>query len=306
MGTRIEAAVTAHRRGHVFGRGALHLTDSAARACLRRAHHQPSELDLLIHAGLYKDRNTAEPALAAIIQEDIGANPGSPPQIGHHGTFSFDVQNGGCGVLTAAQLVDAFVGRGHAHLGMVVAGDADPSPRTSVGFPFAPAAGALLLGRAGNGVGFQAFSTRTFPEHAALFEATLTWHPDAGLAHLGRNVVEVREAPELAGACIEHAVEVAGELLVSCGLHASDVDLVIGSQYPHGFADHVARRLAIPDGRVPVVRSELERAHTAGPIAALEAAIDARQFARATHTLFVTAGAGITIAAALYAQRARA
>jgi 3-oxoacyl-[acyl-carrier-protein] synthase-3 len=306
MGTRIEAAVTARRRGHVLGRGALHLTDAAARACLRRAHHQPSELDLLINAGIYKDHNAAEPALAAIIQEDIGANPGSPPQIGHHGTFSFDIQNGGCGVLTAAQLVDAFVGRGHAHLGMVVAGDADPSPRTSVGFPFSPAAGALLLGRGGCDTGFRAFTSRTFPEHAALFEATLRWHPGAGIAHLGRNVVEVREAPELVAACVEHAVEVAGELLAQCGLRASEIDLVIGSQYPRGFADQVARRLAIPDGRVPDVQSGLESAHTAGPIAALEAAIESGLFAHATHTLFVTAGAGITIAAALYTQRIRA
>lgn len=304
MGARIEAAATAHRRGRVLGRGALHLTDVAARACLRRAHHQADELDLLINAGIYRDRNTAEPALASIIQEDLGANPGAPPQIGYHGTFSFDVQNGGCGVLTAAQLVDGFVGRGHAHLGIVVAGDADPSPRTSVGFPFAPAGGALLLGRGGHDTGFRAFSFRTFPEHAALFEATLRWRPGRGLGRWGRNVVEIREAPELAVVCVDRAVEVADELLADCGVRAADIDLVIASQYPRGFAGQLARRLAISEDRVPEVPPPLQRTHTAGPIAALEAAMDSRKFAHAAHTLFVTAGAGLTIGAALYTQRA--
>jgi 3-oxoacyl-[acyl-carrier-protein] synthase-3 len=94
MGTRIEAAATAQPRSRLIHRGALHLSDTAAGRCLRRAHHRPDELDLLINAGLYKDYNAAEPALAAIIQDDLGANRGSPPQIGHHGTFSFDVLSG--------------------------------------------------------------------------------------------------------------------------------------------------------------------------------------------------------------------
>ena len=82
MGTRIESVATAHGRGRLLGRGALHLTD-APRRVPRRAHHRADELDLLINAGLYKDLNAAEPALASIIQEDIGANPGSPPLRGH-------------------------------------------------------------------------------------------------------------------------------------------------------------------------------------------------------------------------------
>ena len=94
MGTRIEGAVAHHHRGRVFGRGALHLSDAAAIECLAASGHRANELDLLINAGIYKDRNAAEPALASIIQEDIGANATSPPVVGHHGTFSFDVKGG--------------------------------------------------------------------------------------------------------------------------------------------------------------------------------------------------------------------
>jgi 3-oxoacyl-[acyl-carrier-protein] synthase-3 len=303
MGTRIESAATARRRGRLLGRGALHLSDAAATSCLERGHHAASELDLLINAGLYKDRNAAEPALASIIQDDIGANCGNPPRLGHHGTFSFDIANGGCGVVTAAKLVDGFVSDGPARLGLIVAADADPSPRTSRGFPFSPAGGAMLIAHADGDTGFQRFELRTFPEHASLFEVDLRWDPSAGLTRRGRNVVEVYEAPGFAACCVERASEVAHELLAGAGLSAGDVDLVIASQYPRGFGKQVARRLGIAVDRVPLVAPELAAAHTAGPIAALEAAIESNRFARARHTLFVTAGAGITIGAVLYRAR---
>ena len=46
--------------------------------------------------------------LAAMIQQDIGANP-EDPHGDAHGTFSFDISNGTCGVLTALQIVDGFL-----------------------------------------------------------------------------------------------------------------------------------------------------------------------------------------------------
>jgi 3-oxoacyl-[acyl-carrier-protein] synthase-3 len=301
MGTRIESVATAHGRGGLFARGALHLSDAASRACLARGHHQAEELDILVNAGIYKDHNVAEPALASIIQEDLGANPGHPPRRHHHGTFSFDVLDGGCGVVTAMQLVDGFVGRGAARTGLVVAADADPSPRTSRDFPFRPVGGAVLLTHdERDGAGFQRFEHRTFPDEAALFDARLAWEPRAGLLHRGRNVLEVREAPGFAAACVAHAIDVTTGFLARAGLRAPDVDLLVASQLPRTFAGDVARGLGIAADRVPEVGPELRAAHTAGPLAALEAAVASGRFAAARHTLFVTAGAGTTVAVALY------
>ncbi|HEU5055239.1 MAG TPA: hypothetical protein VFU21_01885, partial [Kofleriaceae bacterium] len=116
MATRIEAVATSHPRGRRLGRGALHLSDLAAEMCLARAHRDPSELDLLVNVGLYKDHSIAEPALASIIQEDVGANPSRRASPGRHGTFSFDLVNGGVGMLTAAEVIDGFVGDGPARL----------------------------------------------------------------------------------------------------------------------------------------------------------------------------------------------
>ncbi len=71
---------------------------------------------MLINAGIYREDNMGEPALAALIQEDIGANLGQPP-IGGHGTFSFDLINGTCGVISAIQLQSGFLRSGVIRLG---------------------------------------------------------------------------------------------------------------------------------------------------------------------------------------------
>jgi 3-oxoacyl-[acyl-carrier-protein] synthase III len=158
----------------------------------------------------------------------------------------------------------------------------------------------MLIAHAPGDAGFQRFAIRTFPEQAPQFEIDLRWSPNAGLTGRGRNVIDVYEAPGFAASCVDRATEVAQELLSSVELSVGDVDLVIASQYPRGFGRLVARQLGIPVERVPQVAAALATAHTAGPIAALETAIESRQFSRAHHTLFVTAGAGITIGAAVY------
>ena len=294
MGTCIEAAATATHRGWLLGRGALHLADAAAQACLDRAHHDADEIDLLIHAGIYRDHNIAEPALAAIIQEDVDANPA--PRLGGHGTFSFDLSDGGCGFLTAASVADGFIAGRVARLSMIVTADADPSPRTSRGFPFAPAGGAVTLvpGR----LGFERFVQRTFSDDASLFESRLHWAPEAG--RHGRNIVEVVEAPDFGDRCVAHAAEVVRDVLADACLAPERIDLVLASQYPTAFGAQVARAAGIPLDRLPEVPHDLQRTHTAGPIAALEAAIRAGRFSHARHVLFVTAGAGISISVAWY------
>ena len=93
-------------------KSALRLADAAAHGCLTDAAVLPADVDLLLNVGLYRDRNLGEPALAALIQEDVQINP-EDPSPGGHGSFSFDVANGACGVLSAMQVADRFLRCGH-------------------------------------------------------------------------------------------------------------------------------------------------------------------------------------------------
>jgi len=56
------------------------------------------------------------------------------------------------------------------------------------------------------------------------------------------------------------------------------------------------------DELAPPVRPELAGCHTAGPIAALAAAAEVGLYEPARNILFLTAGAGLAIATALYAK----
>jgi 3-oxoacyl-[acyl-carrier-protein] synthase III len=300
MGTTIEAVATS-RSSNPLGSRALRLADRAARDCLTAAGRTSEELDLLINAGVYRDKNLAEPALAALIQEDIGANPGHPPVVGH-GTFSFDVDNGACGVLTAAYLLDGFLRSGAIRLGMAVASDVDP--RASRGYRFPPAGGAVLLGWNDAIPGLTDFHFETFPQYEDLFDSRVSWkrRPGPRLAGRlgGRSVLTVREQPEYAPQCLDCAQAAIEKYAADRGFTISELDLVVASGSSVGFPKELAGRLGIPPTRLARPGRALRRAHTAGPVAALEAARQNGQLDAAQTTLVVTAGAGITVALAVY------
>jgi len=297
MGTIIEASASASAHRRPFAPGALKLADAAARSCLERANRSPEELDLLINAGIYHDDILGEPAFASLIQEDIGANPGHPPGTGH-GTFSFDVYNGACGLLTGIHLVDGMLASGTVELGMVVASDMDAEPGVSRGFSFPAVGGAVLLSSDNSRPGFSAFRFATFPEFADLFESYVDWQKDArrGLAHHGRNVLTVEIAKSYEARALECAESTARELAVEQQLDLGEVDLLIATASAPGFAEGLASRLGVPSERVASPTERLSHAHTAAPALALEPVA----LAAARTALFVSAGSGITVAVALY------
>jgi 3-oxoacyl-[acyl-carrier-protein] synthase III len=298
MGTIIEASATATASAHQrsLTLGALELADAAARSCLERADRTAEELDLLINAGVFHDRILSEPAFASLIQEDIGANLGHPAAAGH-GTFSFDIYNGACGLLTGIHLIDGMLESGTVELGMVVASDMDPEPGVSEGFTFPGVGGAVLLSADNSRAGFTAFQFATFPEFAELFQSYVEWQDEARLGTAGgRNILTVEIAESYVARALECAESTVRELAVAQALDLAEVDLLVATASVPGFADGLATRLGVPADRVALPPDGLASAHTAAPAVALESAAVATE----STALFVSAGAGITVAVALY------
>ena len=297
MGTIIEATATATTHHGPFGAGALKLADAAANSCLERADRTADELDLLVNAGVYHDKTMNEPALASLIQEDIGANPVHPPGAGH-GTFSFDISNGACGLLTGIHLVDGMLASGTVELGMVVASDTNPEPGVSEGFGFPAVGGAVLLSADDSRAGFTAFQFATFPEFAELFHSYVDWQEDArrGLVHHGRNILTVEIAESFTARALDCAESTAREFAAAKALDLGEVDLLVATASVPGFAAGLAARLGVSAERVAQLPDGLAGAHTAAPAVALESG----RLASSRTALFVSAGAGITVAVALY------
>ena len=302
MGTRIESLATTVAGRRTLAPGARRLADRAARQCLERAGRNPSEVELLINTGLYHDRNMGEPAVAALIQEDIGANPGHPPTA-HRGTFSFDLYNGACGVLTALSLLDTLLRAGTIGLGMVVAGDADPAPRHSRGVSFSPSGGAVLVHLDDTEGGLGTVHLETFPEHAELLRSSVRWeHDGAPGSGQGRNVLSIEQDPAYPAAALDCAERSVRTWTAAEGLDLTSVDLVVGAGPDPGFASALASRLGMDTAAIVGPEGRMGAAHTAAMIGALEAASRHGWLAASRRALLVSAAAGITVASALYGR----
>ncbi|BAV41051.1 3-oxoacyl-ACP synthase [Mycobacterium ulcerans] len=289
MGTVIDRVDVAHS-GWRNRHSALHLAVAAAKDCLQGAGCDPDELDLVVNAGIYRDRNLGEPALAALIQDDIGANP-EDPHAGAHGTFSFDIANGACGVLTALQIVDGFLRTHSISRALIVASDADPGHGMSEHFPFSATGTALLCGWSDDTYGL----SRVQWANAVNGKADESFSATVGFAD-ARNVLrfaESAEADEEFAAVAAHAVR---ECLAANCVALSSVDMIVVAPPRPGFRAALSARLGVAAELIGV--ADDRRMHTAALPAAFE-----QQIARVpvgAQILFVAAGAGVTAGAALY------
>jgi 3-oxoacyl-[acyl-carrier-protein] synthase III len=289
MGTIIERlAVTSG--GWRTRHSALRLAVSAARKCLERAERDPDDVDLLVNTGIYRDRNLGEPALAALIQEDIGANAEDPHDDGH-GTFSFDIANGTCGVLTALQIVDGFFRSHTVECALVVASDADPGHGMSEHFPFSPVGAALLCGWAGDGDGFGQFHWANCPDGGENFCATVGFGDARNVLRFSESDTGVREFAAAGAAA-------ARGCLAKSSLGLDDIHAIVAAPAVRGYRAALATELRVPVERISVAADK--RIHTASLAAAFHRTVD--YLPPSARVLFIAAGAGVTAGAAIYRQ----
>lgn len=290
MGTIIDRVAIAHPRWR--GRhSALHLAVAAGEDCLQRAGRDPHELDLVVNAGIYRDRNLGEPALAALIQDGIRANP-EDPRTGAHGTFSFDVANGACGVLTALQIVDGFLRSGAVRLALIVASDADPGHGMSEHFPFSAAGAALLCRWTDEGYGL---SPASWVNPDKVSGDSESFSATVGFAD-SRNVLRFAQSGDVDERFAEAAASAIWACLEAQSVRLADVDLILAAPAGHGYRAALSARLGVPIDKIAV--ADDQHLHTAALAAAFER--HAERLPVGTPALFVVAGAGTTGGAALY------
>jgi 3-oxoacyl-[acyl-carrier-protein] synthase III len=297
MGTVIDRIDVSHAR--LRGRhSALHLAVSAAKDCLKRAGCDASDLDLVVNAGIYRDRNLGEPALAALIQDDIGANP-EDPHTGGHGTFSFDIANGTCGMLTALQIVDGFL-RSHAiRRALIVASDADPGHGMSEHFPFSAAGAAMLCGWSDDDYGLSRVSWVS--EHGEVGgDGDETFSATVGFAD-SRNVLRFSRSAAMDERFAAAAARAVSACLDSQAVPLSEVDVIVAAPARPGYRAALGAGLGVPIDKISV--ADDEGMHTAALAAAFRHG--AERLPAGARVVFVAAGADVVAGAALYRQPPR-
>lgn len=228
--------------------------------------------------------------MACYIQHGIGINI----EFQGRRTASFDLANGGVGMLNAIQVLWALITSGQAHVGMVVSSEVNTDRNPDPAYPYPGSGAAVLLDLAPrSGTGFGPFAFRTFEEHAELFTSHVRLDRKRG-----RLVMQRQSALEdvyLAG-----TTAAAAEILDRQGWRRDEVDLVVPAQISPSFLARLPGAIGVPRERVADLTSVLPDTHSTSTFLALHHVQTRRPFPPGARVLLLACGSGVTVGAATY------
>ncbi|GGO20785.1 3-oxoacyl-[acyl-carrier-protein] synthase III C-terminal domain-containing protein [Micromonospora parathelypteridis] len=219
----------------------LELIGAATDDCLRRAGARASDVDLLIHAGVYRTGMIAEPAIAAIVAGELGFD-GSTAATNE--ILAFDVTNGALGMLDGCRIAAELIRAGAAGTAVVVASEVEQREPGAAGPAVARCGSAVLLRLdPDQSTGFLGFHSRSVarpsPDRGA-------WAMQGG----GHSFIRATDRSEPAAAYAEHVPAVVAELLDRMEVRAEAIRAVV----PPWLPPPVERRLR---GTWPVLGARL-------------------------------------------------
>ncbi|MFD8395795.1 hypothetical protein ACFV2N_43040 [Streptomyces sp. NPDC059680] len=304
MGTVIAAAAIAAPQPEYTSTSSVQLAGQAAHECLTRAGRSVDAIGVLINVGIYREHNTMEPAMAALVQKEAGIHLDYFQRTGTNATFSFDLMNGACGVLNAVQVSEALLASGSTDRVLVTAADVHPSGSAGKDphYPYSDLGAALLLERSAEPtVGFGPVRHRGAPG-ASGGEGYLDM---SAMGTSGRSNITVRSdqgGEDWVRQLLDLTVALVTDYADDEGLDLSRTLLVCNRPVP-GFPDELARRVQIP--RASVVATEAPLAmdgapHTAAPVLGYLQAVEQGLLEGFDQMMFVCCGTGPTVACVSY------
>ncbi len=288
-----------------FSQGnSISLASAAAKQCLGNSGMKLQDIGLIIGTGIYRYRNTGEPSIASMVQNKLMGYRQSrlktgDLQAGERNTFSFDLSQGGCGLLAGIQIIDGFIQTGDISHGLIFTADSEPFTGSSVGYRFDPAAAAIILSGSLNGGGFSDFITYYYPDLGEEFISSTRFGKLKG-KNGKRNILHVEQKRSYLENCIASAAESLKKYLVETGLTINEIDMLISSQSPEGLVQGLRERTGLGQKIVEVTNDRRKELHTAGPAFALKKSWDDNSFLSSGNVLFLTVGSGITVSLAIY------
>ncbi len=286
---RIESiGVSSPKKGDI--KGSLEHAVKAGKRCLGASGRRSTEIAILINTGIHRDGHYAEPAVACFIQKKLDINP----EFQEMRTLSFDLQNGGSGMLSGAYVLANMMRSGQIQAGMVISseGNYDNQPDPNYHYPSSGAAIILDISPISS-KGFGSFCFKTFDEYSDMYTSVVSLKEKKGKILINRK----KELEETYLHCVP---QVWDELLRSEGLAPDAVDLVIPSQISPSFVSALPKTLGLPKEKILDVTDFIDDTLSTSPILALQRAIDKKFVTKDQTLVFLTVGSGITIGSAVY------
>ena len=290
MGTIIKSVAVAKP---FYRKRIVPLIVRSAKRCLRNSGIGAEHVGMLVNTAVYTENHLREPALASLIQNRIQFSrflfPSYKTNLGT--MFSFDLHNGGGGVIAAIQLIDGFLQTGEIQNGLVVAGDVKPFSGAANNFNYSPGAASMLLSNEGRNRGFECFRTDTYPEFINDLESSTNWY--SGKFRFG-----IQQKKEFLSDCVTCAKTSILRFFEEKKLGWEQIDLVITSQNPSAFTGLFKNEPGIKNKIIE--NNGYGKFYSAGLLFSLNKVFNSERFLKAQNILFVTVGAGITVSLALY------
>ncbi|MEV4236156.1 hypothetical protein AB0J47_13345 [Nocardia sp. NPDC049737] len=261
------------------------LATRAAASCLEQAGITPEQVGMLINAGVFRDQNICEPAVSALIQKRIGIGleyaPGRVP------AFSFDLMNGGTGLLHAIATAECFLVSGEVSYALLVAGDTHPSTERHVdGFPYSTSAAAILLGTSNTTGGFGALHTTDTAGPAD----PIAWVAMGEVGANGRSAMSTKAG---ADDLVELAAVAVRDCLRAEGLDATDFAegraVLLAPTWTLAFRARLASALGFTSEAIVGIDPSVDNPYSAAPVHAYVSARDSGALAAARTVLFLAA-----------------
>lgn len=288
--TRIESlGVSPPRRGWTSWSSLQHAL-VAGRACLAGSHYHRADVRLLINCGVYRDGHVCEPAIASYIAHGLDLNI----EFQGRRTTAFDLQNGGCGMLNAIQVLDAMLKSGEAQAGMVIASEINSDRHPDPSYPYPPSGAAVLLDCAPrDGVGFGSFAFDTDDQEADRYRSIVSLSRKRGRLLLHRE----SGLEELYLAGLSRAV---AAVLARDGLRPDQIDLVAPPQISHRFLSGLPGAIGIGAERILDLTHRLPDTLTTSMTLTLQSEWGGPLCTPGKKGLLLACGSGITAGAAVY------
>ncbi|MCY1718785.1 hypothetical protein OU798_00420 [Prolixibacteraceae bacterium Z1-6] len=273
--------------------GVATLIAETADRCLQNAGVDIGAVGMLINTGVYTENHLLEPASATLIHRRLlDKNKQAKRKSGSLGNLlSFDLHNGGGGIVNALQVVDGFISSGEIEYGLIVSGDVKPKIGKVENYKYSSSAAAVLVSKEKSKPGFIKFKTETFPEFKENITSTTRWK-DGGLHLVNKKSNDyLKNAVDCAAKTIQNFFD--EELL-----GWKDVDLICTSQNPLGFVTELQKKLKIKN-KIVCFQGDIE-IYSSGLLYSMNHIIEKEEFKNCVYVLFLTVGAGITVSLAYY------
>lgn len=275
-----------------FRRGILHFSKKTASECLKKAGLEINRIGLLINTSEYTENHLSEPALSAMILNKLqtGTTSGKLYDKNKGSIFTFDLHNGGGGIINAIQIIDGFIQSGEIENGLIISGDSKPADSIKGNYVYSDGAGSIVLSNDTGDRGFTGFFSRTFPEFTNDFNSIIDWRT-------GRFKFEITQSQDYLIDCVNCVADSTDQFLINENLKYEDVDLVFTPRSPAGFSRDLHNNSALGNN---IVINGHDEFYSSGFISSLAKVFYNSRFRAAKNILFVSVGAGITVSLALY------